>query len=578
MNQNKRNDITRFLLSTAIVLVLAFLLSFVFFKIDLTSENRHSLTDATIEMLDSLDEKVFVRCYLHGEFPASFKRLEQNVSERLSEFRDYSHGQVEYEFIDPYASGDEKTIAEMEEALYEQGLRFTRLSYSDAGAKEFKTIWPAAIIEYKGKQIPVQFFKSELSQPSEMMVNSSVNALEFELASNLRKLTRNEKPAIAFLQGHGELADIEVADFASGLEESYAIDFVTLDGRLNVLTDKMEGMAKRVNKFDAIVIAKPDSVFSLKDRVIIDQFVMNGGRVLWLIDPLLTDLDSLRTNQETMATSNEMKLYEMLYEYGCRLNRNMIIDRQCALIGMDAGPMGNQRNMQYFDWYYSPLLMAGENAHPIVANLDPILTEFTSSIDTVGENATVRKFPLLSSSEFSKELRTPVRVNSAIVSMGADYFPEATPHIIALLMEGEFNSAVSQLLPDSLKRSAEFAYREKSSNTAMIVISDGDVVRNKTTEGPQGWQPIPLGYDRYAKRVIYDNREFLLNCMNYLLDDKALISVRSRTIELRKLNGAKILADGASWKILNMVLPLVLVLGFGIFLLWWRKKRWAMVR
>ncbi|MBL7942688.1 MAG: gliding motility-associated ABC transporter substrate-binding protein GldG, partial [Flavobacteriales bacterium] len=509
------------------------------------------------------------------DFPASFKRLEQNIRERLEEFRDYSDGMVEYEFIDPYASADEKTQSDMEQTLYEEGLRFTRLSIDAKGGREYQTIWPGAIIEYKGKQIPVQFFKSELSQPSEWMVNSSVNALEYELASNLRKLTRDKKPAIAFLQGHGELAEIELADLASGLDESYDVDFVTLDGQLNILTDRLEGMEGRVNKFDALVIAKPDSVFSHKDRIIIDQFVMNGGRVLWMIDPLLTDLDSLRTAQQTMAVSNEMKLYEMLYEYGCRLNRSMILDAQCALIALDAGPMGNQRNVQMFDWYYSPLLMAGDTAHPIVANLDPVFTEFVSSLDTVGENPDIEKTSLFYSSVNSKEFKAPVRVNSAVVNLRPDYFEGGERHIMALLMEGIFPSAMAELMPDTLKKDPAFAYRASSEETAMIVIADGDVARNKVQDSKDGPVPVPLGFDRYAGRVIYDNKEFLLNCMNYLLDDKSIISVRSRTIELRKLDGARIEEERGWWQMVNTVFPLLIVALSGAVLLWWRKRKYS---
>ncbi len=576
--RRRSNDIVRFLLITAIILCCVQLTSFVFFKIDLTSEKRHSLTPATIEMLQGLEEKVFVRCYLHGDFPASFKRLEKNILERLEEFRDYSGGLVTYEFIDPYASPDKKTQSDMEQTLYEEGLRFTRLSIDAKGGREYQTIWPGAILEYKGKQIPVQFFKSELSQPSEWMVNSSVNALEFELASNLRKLTRSDKPAVAFLQGHGEPSEIELADFASGLDESYDVDFVTLNGKLNVLTDKLEGMERRVNKFAAVVVVKPDSVFSLKDRIILDQFIMNGGRVLWLIDPLLTDLDSLRTQQQTMATSNEMKLYEMLYEYGCRINRAMVLDAQCAMIALDAGPMGNQRNVQMFDWYYSPLLMAGDSAHPIVANLDPVFTEFASSLDTVGENPDITRIPLYLSSPNSREIKAPVRVNSAVVNLRPDYFAGGQRHIMALLMEGVFPSAMKELTPDTLKKSPEFGYLPQSDETAMIVVADGDIARNKVSDSQEGPVPVPLGFDRYAGRVIYDNKEFLLNCMNYLLDDKSIISVRSRTIALRKLDTARIEAERGLWQLLNMAAPLVLVVLTGLGLIWWRKKKYAAAR
>ena len=573
----KRDEIIRLLLIIAIILAVALLGSFWFFKWDLTSEKRHTLTESTQEMLGQLDDEIMVRCYLHGDFPASFKRLEQAIRERLTEFRDYSNDQLHFEFIDPYSSNDEKTIAETEQALYDKGLRFTRLSYTEDGAKKFKTIWPAAIVDYKGEEYPVQFFKSEMPEPTEGMINSSVNNLEYELATNLRKAMKSEKAVIGILQGHGELNALEMADFTAALEEQYAVDYVTIDGKLSALSDKLEGVPNRTNKHAALIIAKPDSVFSWRDKTIIDQFIMNGGKVLWLIDPLNTDLDSLRTQQQTIATTNENGLYEVLFQYGVRLNRDLMIDPQCAVIAFDTGPMGNQRNTQLFNWYYAPVLMAPDTAHPIVANLDPIVTDFTSSLEFVGDDNTTRKTVLLRTSPLSKELKAPVRVNSAIVNFGPEYFEQGTKpnQPVAVLLEGKFSSAVQDFLPDTLKRDPVFANRTTSVNTAMIVIADGDIARNRVIQGQEGPVPVPLGYDRYAGKVIYDNKEFLLNCMNYLLDDAGLISVRSRSIELRKLNAEKIVSDKFYYQVINVVLPILLVLLLGFGGQWWRKRKWS---
>jgi ABC-2 type transport system permease protein len=573
----RRTDLFNLFLSIGILFFLAFILTFVFFKLDLTEEKRHTLTEPTKEMLGSLEDKVFVRCYLTGEFPAGFKRLEQNIKERLDEFRDYSSSQIEYEFIDPYSSGDKKTIEETENALYEKGLRFTRLSYEENGAQQSKLIWPGAIIEYRGKEYPVQFFKSDMPEPSDEMINSSVNSLEFELASNLRKALRKDKPAVAIIQGHGELLPIEMADYLNGLEQNYAIDIVTIDERINALSDKVESLPQRKNLYDAIIIAKPDSAFSDKDRVIIDQYIMNGGKVLWMVDPVLTDLDSLRAQQQTMGVSNEMGLYEMLFEYGARINRNIVIDFQAAPIAFDAGPMGNQRNIQMFSWYYSPLLFPPANAHPIVANLDPIKYEFASSIDTVNSSPLVKKIPILRSSELSKALKTPVRINTSVVELGMDYFKQgAMPNqIMALMMEGQFNSAFKDQLPLAIRQDPVIAYKESSVPTAMMVIADGDVVRNAVMETPQGPVPQALGFDRYAKRVIYDNKEFLLNSMNYLLDDKALISVRSRTIKLRKLDDSVVAANRTRIQVENAALPIFVLLIIGGIQVYIRKKKWT---
>jgi ABC-2 type transport system permease protein len=577
--KTRRSDLLQLSLKLGIVLFGAYMLSFFFFKLDLTEEKRHTLTDATKTMLGDLDDKVFVRVYLHGEFPSGFKRLERSIKESLDEFRDYSGAQVDYEFIDPYESGDKKTIAETEKTLYEKGLRFTRLTFDENGTQNSKLIWPAAIIEFKGTEFPVQFFRSDMPEPTDDMINSSVNNLEYELASNLRKAMKPEKPAVAVLEGQGELADIEMADFLSTLEENYKLDIVKIDERVNALGDNLGANSGRKNKFQALIVAKPDSLFSDKDRVIIDQFIMNGGKVLWLVDPVLTDLDSLRAKQQTMGISNEMGLYEMLFEYGARLNRNIVIDFQAAPIAFDAGPMGNQRNMQMFSWYYAPLLFPPLNPHPIVANLDPIKLDFASSVDSVNNgNPEIHKIPLLYSSPMSKSLKTPVRISTNIVELGPDYFKEnGKPEIMALLMEGQFPSAFKDQLPAQIKSDPNFAFREKSQPTSMIVVADGDVVRNAIINTDQGPRPQALGYDRYAKRVVYDNKEFLLNCMNYLLDDQSIISVRSRTIKLRKLDADAVIEQRASIQIQNTVIPIALVVALGAIQFVVRKRKWSKI-
>ena len=566
-NKQKQSDIVQWLLSSVIVLVLAVLSSLFFTKFDLTQEKRHSLTDASKEMLAEVDDVIFVRVYLNGTFPAKWKRLQQSIKEALDEFRDYSGDQIEYEFIDIYESGDEKTIGENEKALWEQGLRFTNIFYEENGAKKYQNIWPAAMITYKGENSPVQFYKSENPDPSDEMINNSVSNLEFELASKIRNLMRREKPSIAFLDGHGELEPIETADWTRTLNEDYEVTTVRLDNQVSALTDKLEGVPQRQAKYDLLIVAKPDSIFSYKDKLLIDQYIMSGGKVLWLIDPILTDLDSLAQNQQTIGLTNEMGLYDMLFDYGVKLNRNMVLDYQSDLIFLDAGRNGNQRNYEPFNWYYAPVVLSTPDGHPISAKLDPIRFDFASSLDFVGNDPRIQKTPLLKSSALSRIQNAPVRINTAVVNFDIDYFTNTgtSEQNLAVLLEGNFTSNFKDRLVDTLKRSTEFAFRERSADTKMIVIADGDIARNKVMPVEGGmFQPLPLGYDRNARRVVFDNKDFLMNCVNYLLDDEALISLRSRTIELRKLDQMAVVKDRGFWQGLNMVIPLILVALLGI--------------
>jgi ABC-2 type transport system permease protein len=274
-----------------------------------------------------------------------------------------------------------------------------------------------------------------------------------------------------------------------------------------------------------------------------------------------------------------MGLYDLLFGYGVRLNRNIVIDRSCALIDFDLGPMGNQRNIQLFNWYFSPVVIPPDTAHPIVSNLDPLFMEFASSLDTVGENKAVKKTVLLTSSYYSREFKAPVRINSGIVNIDPNFKEFNLPfQKMGVLLEGEFTSAFKDRLPDSLLRNPELGYRDLSRKTSMIVISDGDIIRNKVVESQDGKSIRPLGFDRYAGRVIYDNKEFLLNCVNYMLDDAALISLRSRTIELRKLDGERIIHEKSRWQAINMILPLMIVAIFGFALSWIRKKHYSVPR
>jgi len=575
--KRKRSDILQLFLSLGIVLISAFLLSFYFFKLDLTEEKRHSLTPATQEMLGNLPDPLFIRCYLHGEFPAEFKRLENSIKERLDEFVDYSNGQIDYEFIDPYESGDEKIINETFKALDEKGLRFSNISYSENGAQASKLIWPAAIVEYQGREYPIQFLKTESPLATDQMVNTSVNNLEYELANGLRKITRKDKPAIAILTGHREIPGINLADFLYGLRENYDVEPVRIDSQINAFSDKADAMALRTNRYAALVVAGPDSVIGDKDRFIIDQFIMNGGKVLWMLDALKINMDSLRNAESTMAVSNENGVYEMLFEYGVRLNRALVIDFQGAPIILDNGPMGNQRAYTDRTNYYAPLLLSSTNTHPITANLDPLKMEFAGSLDSVNASADVVKIPLLKSSPLSKELRAPVRVDLQLLAFNQQYFengasPERT---MAMILEGKFPSAFRDQTPDAIKKDPNIAFRDKSLPTKMIVIADGDIAYNDVDMRSGKPMPIALGYDPQFRRVLYDNKEFLMNCMNYLLDDQALISVRSRTIELRKMAEEKIISSGNTIKAINTVAPILLVMVLGIIQFIWRKKRWT---
>ena len=550
---------TALLLSTAVMGVVIVLSQLVHGAVDLTAEKRHTLAEGTVALLEGLQDDVLVTCYLTGELPQEWMRLESEVESLLHRMAQASGGRLAFQFVDIYDIDDAQTIGQNEQALFERGLEFTRIAFEDNGRQAFQTIWPGAMISFRGEESPVQFFGSEIPQADQAMIQGSINTLEFNLASGIRNSTAFESKSIAILEGHGELEDLAMIDLVSTLEEDHLVARVELDGRLNVLSEKLDGMRYRTNRYDLLIVAKPDSMFPEKDKVILDQFLMNGGRILWMVDPVLTDLDSLRQTKETFGVENQIGLYDQLFDYGVRLNRNLIIDPQCAPILLDAGPMGNQRNMQLFNWYFAPLSMPLGTGHPITNNLDPIHFDFVSSLDLVNTQEEVTSTMLLTSSERAKTYRVPVRISSGIVDLDPAYFAEGnTPNAgFAALLEGTFRSHYAQTLPSALRDDADFAFRPSSAPTAMVVVSDGDVARNRfRSDG----RVLPLGYDRYARRVVYDNKEFLLNAINYLLQEDALISVRSRSIQLRSLDDARIRAERSGWQFVAVGMPLLVVM------------------
>ena len=577
MYSNTKDAKIQWLLGNGIIAVLFWVITLIPWQWDVTEEQRFTLTESTIDLVQELEDEVFVTCYLTGDFPAQWKRLERAIRHQLDGLASVSKGNVRFQFVDIYAIEDRQTIGQNEEKLVEQGLQYTRISFSEKGAQAFKTIWPAALVTYRNETEPVQFFRSEMPEPTELMIQGSINSLEYELTRAIRKLQQLERPRVAMIEGHQELDEASVADFVMDLEVDYDVYRVKLNGQLGVLSERIEGMTRRVNRFDLAIVAKPDSAFDPKDQVIMDQFIMNGGKVIWLIDPIALDLDSLSANQMTMGVTNELDIYDQLFQYGVRFNRNLVVDLQCAPIVMGAGPMGNQENWQVFNWYFAPIAIPMGIQHPITTNLDPIKFDFASRLDTVETGGDLKKTVLLSTSEMSREYRAPVRVSSNIVELKPEYFTQNNlPHQpLAVLVEGQFESAFQYRLPDTLMNDRDFAFQSQSLPTAQLMIGDGNLIENQVKAGPNGPMILPLGYDRQAGRVIYDNKEFLRNAVSYLLDETAAISVRSRTIALRPLNGETIRRERLGWQVGALLGPIALVILVGWGFVTRRKRKFG---
>jgi gliding-associated putative ABC transporter substrate-binding component GldG len=566
---------TKIAIETALGVILFLLLGYMstlrFQRFDLTAEKRHSLSQSTINLMESLQDVVYIKVFLKGEFPADYQRLSQSVREKLEEMKAYAGVNLQYEFINPSEAEDRRSREEMYGELVKKGLQYTALQIREKDGVSEKIVFPGALVSYKDREIPLQILQNQQRTTDAQMVNRTINNLEYSLVSSIYKVREIEKKRVAFIEGHGELSAIQTKSLENELRKQYDVDRVEIGGMINALSRNIAGEGKRVNRYDAIIIAKPTKQFTEQDKYIIDQFIMLGGKAIWLVDPMQVSMDSLATNDITLSTPLRINLDDLLFNYGVRLNRDLLLDRTCAPISLLTGPPGNERT-ELFPWYFQPILIPTVS-HPIVANIDPVLTEFCSSLDTV-EAEGVRKTTVLTTSEYTRILKSPARVSFNIVTIDPEFGESNRPHQpVAILLEGKLSSNFEHRLPPQFLNEEVFDFRTESPVTRQLVIADGDIAKNPVSSDGRKFRD--LGFDPVLGRKMYGNLEFLINAVNYLLGDAALINVRSRSIALRKLDNERILQEREKWQLVNIALPIAVTLIFGLLRWLWRKRTYA---
>jgi gliding-associated putative ABC transporter substrate-binding component GldG len=555
-------------LGIVILVLIGYIGSLTFQRFDLTEEKRHSLTSSTIRLMEDLNDVVYIKVFLDGDFPADYQRLRQSIKEKLDEMKAYAGEELQYEFINPSAAEDRKSREEMYGELVKKGLKYTALQIREKDGVSEKIVFPGALISYKDKEIPLQILQNQQRATDAQMVNRTINNLEYSLVNAIYQVRSVEKKKIAFIEGHGELSSIQTKSLQQELEKDYNVDRIEIGGMVNALSRNIAGESRRFNRYDAIIVAKPTEEFSEQDKYIIDQFIMLGGKVIWMVDAMSVTMDSLLTSDVTMALPLRTNLDDLLFNYGVRLNRNLLLDRTCAPISLLTGPRGNERS-ELFPWYFKPILIP-QASHPIVGNVDPIVSEFISSIDTV-EAAGVSKKVILTTSEYTRILKSPARVSFNIVSIDPDFGNSNRPNQpVAVLLEGEFESNFLNRLPPNFLNERALDFRERSTYTRQLVIADGDIAANPVSS--DGTKFRELGFDPVLGRKMYGNTEFLINAVNYLLGDAALINVRSRSIALRKLDDEQITQEREKWQVINVALPVVITILLGL-LQWVLRKR-----
>ncbi len=555
----KSQAITELILVIITLIFINLVGAYYFFRFDLTKEKRYTLSKASISMAQQVDEVFYAKVYLEGEFPAGFKRMSKSVREMLDEFAAYSGGNIQYEFIDPFAEADNKKSADIIEELVSKGLQPTNVQTKKDDESAQKIIVPGAVFYYKGKEIGANFLKGQFGANPEDVINSSIELIEYEIANALRKALEKKATTIAFIDDHGELGQWEVADARAELEQYYDVKRIAL-GNFPPL---------ELNKFAALIIARPTQTFSDYDKFKLDQYVMNGGKILWLVETQIADMDSLQTEPQFITGSYELNLDDILFRYGVRVNYNIVQDLQCEAIPVLAGMKNGMPQQKLLPWVFFPVANP-DTEHPIVKNLDPVWFQFAGTIDTTS-NKDIRKTVLLRTSPYSRIINAPARVDLAIVRSKPD--PElftGNGFPLAVLLEGSFSSIFQYragATPDP-----ELPFKERIEHNKMIVVSDGDVIRNQRKKSTG--EIYPLGYNRYTNQQ-FGNKRFILNCIDYLCDDSGLIEIRSKEITLRLLDKAAVKSDKTKWQLINILFPILIILFFGYLNAQVRKRKYA---
>ena len=570
----KRSQLLSFAITLVIIVVVNVIGSFVYTRFDLTSEKRYTLSDTSKEILRNLDDYVYFRVYLEGDFPAGFKKLRKETKEMLDEFRAYSK-YIDYDFINPSESNDAAERNETYKLLYQSGLNPTELSIQSKDGAQQIVIWPCALVSYQEKELPLDLLDTQLGKSSQDALNNSAQNLEYKFISAIKDLSQIKKPSIAFIEGHGELNENEVYDITKSLQKKYNVQRVTIDEQITALNGRIEtadSSIKIKSNYDAIIIAKPTKPFSEKDKFIIDQYIMRGGKVLWLVDPVFATMDSLQTSESTMGNALNINLDDMFFKYGLRLNKNLLLDYNSAAIALRTGQMGGQAQIEYFRWYYFPLLNAASNNN-IVKNINPIKADFTSSIDPVISDSDVQKIPLLKTSDYTKVSAAPVFISLSMLRQAPDQrmFSQKGQNV-AYLLKGEFESLYANRMTTGIVESEEIGFKTSSEPTSMIVVADGDMIRNQF-HIPKGY-PLPLGFDQYTQ-ITYGNKNFIENAISYLVDGEGLIGIRSRELKIRLLDVNKVNANTVMWQMINVILPSALMVLLGFILAFIRKRKYS---
>lgn len=543
----------------AVLLVLAISSNFLY-RIDLTAEKRYSLSEVSKQMVSGLEGPVDVELYLSGELEAGLRKIQSEILEKIAVLNAYSSAPIRVRIFNPYSIGNIEKQEDFIADLVNRGVPRINFGRKTEQGVSSRFIFPGALIRYQNKEIAVNFLKNNPYTSYENNFNHSVETIEFELVNAFHKLMREKKSVLAFLQGHDEANQYEVADIARTLSADFEIDM-------------LEAADLEEADVDILVIANPKKEFPETSKIAIDQYLMKGGKLMWLVDPVQVSLDSLSKGFQTYSFPKDLNLGDQLFRYGVRLNYELLQDVNCIQIRVNTAAPGNAPRYTMHPWYYSPLLTPNDN-HPISRNLNWIKSEFVSSLDTVSANSTIRKEVILSTSPYARRVKAPSSVSLANINNPPARQLFAQSNIpVGVLLEGVFTSNYKNRMVESYGYSSADIITE-SEPTQMIVIADGGMITNKVNYSTSPPKIQELGFEEVSGQV-FGNKDFLVNAIAYLDDKQGIMQLRGRSLKLRLLDKVKLREEAAFWKWLNVLLPLVLLTAFALVYTLVRKYRYS---
>jgi len=555
--QMKATEYTlKFLILLTLVVLVNLGMRHQIFRLDMTEEKRYSVNDATISMLQNLDEPIYVEVYLAGDINAEFMRLQTAIKQTLEQFKTYAYGNLQYSFTNPDEATSANARNEFYRYLVDKGIQPTTVFDNAEGKKSQKLIFPGAEISYGGRSMPVILLNGNNSAGASQAITQSIENLEYELASSIKSLSSSKRKRIALFQGNGSPSGDDVKGLVETVSTKY--DLIPVQN------------TARLKNYDATIFLKPTADFSNEELYDIDQFIMNGGKSLFFLDGLIMDVDSIK-EFGAMALPVETGLDDLLFKYGVRVNNDILQDVNSGNFPIVTGNLGKDPQIQLLPWPYYIILNKYAN-HPIVRNMNAVYGKFVSSIDTVAANG-IKKTPLIFTSDYTRKLNGPIHINFETLKdeMKPENFNlKNVP--VTYLLEGEFTSVYQNRLPPKGKETAK--RKDSSSENSIIVASDGDLLLSEINK--KNNQPFPLGVDPYANHPSnFANDQLIINMLNYMLDEDGLIISRSKDLKIRPLDKIKVAEDRVWLQLVNVALPIILIVMFGVLRHYWRSRKYS---